>query len=113
MAKRRPSETADDFPAPQASDTVESQETTVPEADVPADPLMDEIQTFMTLRDELARKLAAEIEATEQKLAELRETAASLFPQEVEDKKAKKPKTKPAKPEKSNVAAAESAPDGD
>ena len=65
---------------------------------------MSEIQSFMNLRDELARKLAAEIEAMEVKLAELKETAASLFPRNPDssdDKKVKKPKPKAAKEDKS------------
>lgn len=63
-----------------------------------ADPLMHEVQTFFTQRDALARKLAAEIEATERKLEELKQTAARLFPQSeessVRERKARKTKTK-------------------
>lgn len=102
MAKRKQSEPSEDVPMPQSPDSERANHSQVMDStDSPANPLMDEIQTFMTLRDELARKLAAEIEATEQKLAELRETAASLFPQEVDDKKSKKAKPKPAKADKS------------
>ena len=43
-------------------------------------PLLEEVQSFLTRRDELARQLADEIEATEKKLDELRRTAAALFP---------------------------------
>jgi len=71
--------------------------------------LMDEIQSFMTLREELSQKLASEIEATELKLAELKETAASLFPQATyiaEEKKAKKAKPKVPKEEKSSPSSA-------
>lgn len=70
----------------------------------PAVDLKSEIETFISLRDELARKLAEEIEATEVKLAQLKETAASLFPRNGEaneEKKVKKPKPKPVKEEKS------------
>lgn len=66
-------------------------------------PLMDEIQTFMSMRDELAQKLAAEIELTERRLEELKSTAASLFPENAkstDDKKVKKPKPKPVKEDK-------------
>ncbi len=63
-----------------------------------AHPLMEEVQSFLNLRDELARKLAIEIEALEAKLAELKKTAASLFPgndsDATTDRKAKKPKPK-------------------
>ena len=74
--------------------------------------LKSEIETFISLRDELARKLADEIEATELKLAQLKETAASLFPRSGEpneEKKAKKPKPKPPKEEKSVAASPEDA----
>src|SRR5579871_2764093 len=60
-------------------------------------PLMAEVQSFLSRRDELARKLSEEIEVTEKKLAELRSTLASLFPDGgsngQSDRKAKK-KTK-------------------
>lgn len=75
----------------------------------PGHPLMEEVQSFLNLRDELARKLAAEIEMMEEKLAELKRTAASLFPSgdadSAADRKAKKPKPKPAAPkDKSGTA---------
>ncbi len=73
-------------------------------------PLMDEIQTFIAMRDELAEKLAAEIEATERRLEELKSTAASLFPQNVkavDDKKAKKPKPKVVKEDKGSDSGTE------
>lgn len=61
--------------------------------------IMDRVQAFLALRTELAANLAAEIEATEKKLADLRKTAAMLFPENaaVPVTKDKKPK-KPAKP---------------
>jgi hypothetical protein len=101
---------ADETPAPNVS--FDEQETQTPSEfkDEPTHPLMAEVETFLSKRDELARKLAEEIEATEKKLAELRKIAASLFPENVSsgptDKKAKKLKTKTsnreAKPESSN-----------
>ena len=65
------------------------------------------MQSFLAQREELAKKLAEEIAATEQKLAELKKTAAQLFPETVtaaapKDKKAKKvskPKPAPREPE--------------
>jgi hypothetical protein len=108
MAKKRPHEGIEANPVEiptQISDT-----ETLPEqspSKEPVHPLMSEIQSFMNLRDELARKLAAEIEAMEQKLAELKETAASLFPRSNEspvDRKTKKPKAKASKSESSGSA---------
>ena len=59
---------------------------------------MAEVESFLSRRDELARKLAEEIEATEKKLAELKKIAASLFPGNPmngqTDRKAKKRKAK-------------------
>ena len=106
MAKKRPHDQLE-------SHSVEIHEEPTSDQESAAEPasanvsgsLMDEVQSFMTLRDELSRKLAAEIEATELKLAELKETAASLFPQNseaTEEKKAKKPKPKAPKEEKSS-----------
>lgn len=43
--------------------------------------LTGEVQTFLSKRDELAQKLAREIEITEKKLAELKHSAAMLFPE--------------------------------
>ena len=63
-------------------------------------PLMEEVESFYVLRAELHRKLSVEIQALELKLAELKKTAASLFPDEYgepqQDRKAKKPKAKTA-----------------
>ena len=69
----------------------------------PSTPLIAEVHSFLSRRDELARKLSEEIAATEAKLIELRKTAAALFPEKTtaapsvsKDKKAKKlPKAKP------------------
>lgn len=73
-------------------------------------PLMAEVESFLSKRDELAQKLALEIEATEKKLAELKKTAASLFPETAggapADRKSKKNKAKSANRE----AKAEAAP---
>ncbi len=40
-----------------------------------------EVQSFLSRRDDLAEKLAREIETTELKLAELKRSAALLFPE--------------------------------
>jgi hypothetical protein len=66
----------------------------------PAEPLLDEVQTFLSRRAELAQKLADEIAATEQRLVELKQTAAMLFPESAtptaaKDRKPKKTKSKP------------------
>lgn len=39
---------------------------------------MDEVQAFLEMRTELAKKVGEEIEATEKKLADLNKTAAML-----------------------------------
>jgi len=73
-------------------------------------PLLAEVQSFIQRREELARKLAEEIRATEARLAELKRTAAALFPENAataanKEKRAKKlPKAKPLPP-KTEVAA--------
>ena len=75
-------------------------------------PLLAEVQSFIQRREELAKKLADEITATESKLAELKRTAAALFPENAvaapaanKEKKAKKlPKAKPL-PAKGEVTA--------
>jgi len=95
---------AEETPSPSVSPAVEAQ-SEAPAATVePIDPLMAEVESFLSKRDELAQKIADEIEAMEQKLAELKKTAASLFPDSANgapaNLKAKKPKPKPAaKPE--------------
>ena len=75
------------------------------------DPLMADVKTFLSKRDELARKFAEEIETLEQRLAELKETAASLFPENLNngasDRKPKKPKAKTS-PKAESPSSAES-----
>lgn len=79
-----------------------SEPTTVAAPSIPEKslPLMAEVQTFLATRDELAKKLAEEIAATEKKLAELKRTAAMLYPAAVappgKEKKAKKVKARAA-----------------
>lgn len=113
MAKKRPQEQHDSNPAEIHEEPTGDQELAAESESGASEnataSLMDEIQSFMTLREELSQKLASEIEATELKLAELKETAASLFPQATdvaEEKKAKKPKPKVPKEEKSTPASA-------
>lgn len=74
------------------------------------DSLVEEVQSFSDRRAALAQKLADEIAATEKKLAELKKTAALLFPENqagpVKDRKAKKLKLKTAaRAEKTEPAA--------
>lgn len=92
---------AEETPTTGVSPAVEAQAETpiTPAAPVEqADSLMAEVESFLSRRDELAQKIAAEIEATELKLAELKKTAASLFPESASGGsatlKAKKPKPK-------------------
>ena len=87
----------EETPTPSVSSEIQAQtdSPTVPHEEVA--PLMAEVETFLSKRDELARRFAEEIVATEQKLAELKKTAASLFPESVSgqsSQKTKKPKTK-------------------
>ena len=107
MAKKRPHEIADEtltesIPTQGVHSDVPLDSLQTESVNEPADPLLEEVQSFLNLRDELARKLAAEIELTEQKLAELKKTAASLFPgahnDVSDDRKPKKPKAKPTPP---------------
>jgi molecular chaperone DnaK (HSP70) len=93
---------ADQTPTPSASPEVQTSPDApaVPDEEVEqVDPLMAEVESFLSKRDELARKIAAEIETLEQKLAELKETATSLFPETAggasSSPKPKKPKPKP------------------
>lgn len=96
MAKKRPrdSETVNaPEPTPAATDATNPPEP--PESRAAEGPtLLEEVQSFLAQREELAKKLAEEIAATEQKLADLKKTAAQLFPETVaaapKDKKAKK-----------------------
>lgn len=117
MAKKRPHDSHEEVHTEevsgQAHETEAPFENSSTSTAEPGLPLMDEIQSFINLREELSRKLAAEIEAMEEKLAELKKTAASLFPQgdASEEKKGKKPKPKPSKEEKPrSEAPAEPAP---
>ena len=68
------------------------------ERTIPADSLVEEVQSFLDRRAALAKKLVDEIAATEKKLAELKKTAAMLFPENIpsipRDKKTKKVKIK-------------------
>jgi hypothetical protein len=63
------------------------------------DPLVDEVQSFVAKRSELAKKVAEEIKTTEKKLAELRKTAAILSPDSGgAAPKERKPAPNPRKP---------------
>lgn len=71
--------------------------------------LLDEVQAFFGQREELAQRLADEIEATQEKLAELQETLAQLYPDRAassaKDRKPKKAR-KPAVRNTGEAAAA-------
>src|SRR5688572_15272591 len=66
-----------------STDSAPNKPAAAPEGELitaePANPLLAEVQSFLNRRDELARKLADEIAATEAKLEELRRTAAAFF----------------------------------
>ena len=99
-------------PTQRPADASTSKEATVSRAEAalaaPVDeqgsPLLEEVQTFLSRRDDLARRLAAEIDATEKRLVELRKTATALFPgtksggsnNSNKDRKSKPAKAKPA-----------------
>jgi hypothetical protein len=111
MAKRKHS---DSVAAPTAEDV--QQLTSVLQepsdaTDKPVDELEREVADFLARREELARRLADEIAATERRLADLRRTAALLFPEPgppapTKERKVKKPAAKVAK----QAAAATSTP---
>ncbi len=87
----------------------------VGEATASSDPLLEEVQQFLSRRAELASRLTQEIEATEKKLVDLKRTVAMLFPEtesstSSKDRKAKKPakakaSTRTEKAESSEAAA--------
>lgn len=102
---------ADDPPATPSALSAAISESVASTASTPEScALLDEVQSFLAAREELAKKLASEIAATEKKLAELKKTAAMLFPTAVaapaaKEKKVKKAKTKAAsQPEVSEAA---------
>jgi hypothetical protein len=86
-------------PVKSASSAAKSSE---PEMSVHAltqgDPLVDEVQTFVARRSELAKKLAEEIKTTEKKLADLRKTASMLSPESGDAAAPRERKPKQAKP---------------
>ncbi|HEY4261608.1 MAG TPA: hypothetical protein VGM98_15670 [Schlesneria sp.] len=98
---------ADETPTPSVSPEVQTPVDPAIEPEGQVDPLMAEVEAFLSKRDELAQKIAGEIEALEQKLAELKETAASLFPDSAGGgQSAPKPKKpKPKAPAKTETAA--------
>lgn len=96
-------QSAEETPTPGVSPVVEAQPDAPVAESAPVeqvDSLMAEVESFLSRRDELAQKIAAEIEALELKLAELKKTQASLFPESASGGpatlKAKKPKPKVA-----------------
>ena len=102
---------ADDSSATASALSAAINESVVATASTPEScALLDEVQSFLAAREELAKKLASEIAATEKKLAELKQTAAMLFPaapavSSPKEKKAKKAKVKAAaQPEPSEAA---------
>jgi hypothetical protein len=90
--------------------TAKAPEKTLPAAAVEGTPLLAEVQSFIQRREELSRKLADEITATEARLVELKRTAAALFPESAapvsapKDKKPKKLVRAKALPAKATVA---------
>jgi hypothetical protein len=70
----------------------------------PGDPLVDEVQSFVAKRAELARKVAEEIKATEKKLSELRKTAAMLSPEGAAAKERKPKQSKARAPRREDKA---------
>jgi hypothetical protein len=94
---------ASPLPTAVASDLAEVPAAPLPSTPdaAPDDPLLSEVQSFLSKRAELAQKMADEIAATEKKLAELKETAALLFP-EHHGNGPKERKPKKAKPKAAN-----------
>jgi hypothetical protein len=113
MAKKRPQETQENVEvntdhAVTDHGDASDQSTETQALNEPFHPLLKEVHSHLNQRDELLEKLDAEIEAMEQKLAELRETAALLKPENngtaKEASKVKKAKPKSAKEEKTVAA---------
>jgi hypothetical protein len=106
--KNRPSNTVEPTTSEAAQSPDPNQTAAPSELAAPATlPLHAEIAAFLARREELSRKVADEIAATELKLAELRQTAALLASQGSEpaakelpakDRKPKKLKLKSASP---------------
>jgi hypothetical protein len=98
--KHRPSSTVETT-TPEAAPSVDSNCPPVTSASA-ALPLHEEIAAFLARREELSRKVAEEIVATEKRLAELRHTAALLLAERndspAKDRKPKKLKVKSAEP---------------
>ncbi len=81
MAKKKQTESS---PSATESTVEANAPATEAEAAEPTQPLGElakEVQDFIAQREQLAQKLAEEIAATEQKLAELKRTAVMLFPE--------------------------------
>ena len=100
-------------PAPATPKTPEATLVAPPTAGTP---LLAEVQSFIQRREELSRKLADEIAATEARLVELKKTAAALFPESAapvsapKDKKLKKLVRAKAIPAKAAVSVEASEP---
>lgn len=118
MSKKKPAEANADNSAPEAASEVPSEMAVGPPAErrerssgdsqevaEPTATLISEVQSFLERREELSRKLAEEILATEKRLADLRRTAGLLQVEgtadPARDRKPKKAKPKAApRPEK-------------
>lgn len=100
-SKRRPSSTVEST-TPEAVPVTNSTAAPAPALAPATLPLHAEIAAFLARREELSRKVAEEIAATELKLAELRQTAALLVAESKEqpakDRKPKKLKLKSVSP---------------
>jgi hypothetical protein len=89
----------------QTSSLLSAHEVLVQHSSVIAGPddlgeLAGEVQSFIAQRNELARRLTLEIEATEKKLAELRRTKARLFPEGSSDLLVSESESQQRKPRK-------------
>ena len=95
--KKQPSPSKQKMPSNPTVETPIAAAETVLQASIPTSDLVGEVQSFLRQRTELAQRLAEEIAITEKRLAELKQTAAMLFPEQTSSR----PQLRKAKPVKS------------
>ena len=92
--------------APSVSPDEHAEEAITIPSPEPIAPLTADIETFTSLRDKLVQRMRDEIKTSEEKLAELHQQFATLFPELATDEQ---PAPKAKKPKPKTVAKSESA----